>query len=162
PCEVVDPPTPSGARGNDLLQVGHHTDAVVGRICAWRVEVGIAEHGTHAGWRVALAVLDEPGLHDKRGAGNDGTSTSSSTKGCRVRVSGVARPAVAGCVDAVAPTVAIDAAAVVGKAGARMRRGGVGGADHDGAGIPKVVAVAVKDKLAVGILVAVEIVRAIA
>jgi len=43
-----------------------------------------------------------------------------------------------------------------------MRRGGTGGADHDGAGIPKVVAVAVEDELAVGILIGVEVVRAIA
>src|SRR4029077_16036800 len=73
-----------------------------------------------------------------------------------------ARPAVASGVDAVAPTVTVDAAAVVGKARARMRRGGIGSADHNGAGILEVVAVAVEDELAVGILVGIEVVRAIA
>ena len=114
------------------------------------------------GWRIELAVLDEPGLHDERRAGNDGGSSRSSSKGCGVGVGGVARPAVAGGVDAVAPTVTVDAAPIVGKAGTRMRRGGIGSADHDRAGIPEVVAVAVEDELAVGILVGVEVVRAIA
>src|SRR6185369_16803696 len=60
------------------------------------------------------------------------------------------------------PSITVDAAAVIGKVGARMRCGGIGGTDHDGAGIPKIVAVAIKDELAVGILVSVEVVRAIA
>ena len=85
----------------------------------------------------AAAVLDEPGLHDERGAGNDGRSSRSSAKGCGVHVCGVARPAVASGVDAVAPAVTVDAAAVVGKTGTRMRHGGTGSADHDGAGVRK-------------------------
>ena len=43
-----------------------------------------------------------------------------------------------------------------------MRRGGIRSADHDGAGILEVVAVAIKDELAVRIFVGVEVVRAIA
>src|SRR5205823_12017759 len=65
PGEVVNPPPASAAGGDDLLQIGHHTDAVGGRIGTRPVEAGVAYRGAHGGWRIALAVLDEPALHDE-------------------------------------------------------------------------------------------------